>query len=131
MATKKSTPWGSFGQKQPKKQESPASRRLDFESTLCEAVRKRLVVRLRYKSELNWRTYEPHAVFHSPTGKILAVGTQTRDDSSPLNAPEPRNFEVGLIGQISITDETFNPDPRFSSFGEDYGHGVICAVDRI
>lgn len=131
MVSKKSTPWQMFGKKQAPKTETPALRRPDLESVICEAIRKRAVVRLRYKSELNWRTYDPHAVFTSSTGKILAVGTQTKDDSSPLKAPEPRNFEVGLIGQISITEETFKPDPRFSSFGEEYSHGVICAVDRI
>lgn len=129
MATRKSTP-GTLGRKSVTKEELPAMRRRDLEATLCDAIRKKLVVRLRYKTEMNWRTYEPHAVFCSSTGKINVSGTQTKDQALPNCQPEPRFFEVGLIKQIEVTMDHFEPDYRFNSFSKEYASGVVCAVDR-
>ena len=107
-----------------------ASRQPHIEDQLCSAIYERRVVQLRYKDDLSHRLFAPHAVFHSSTEKILVTGTQVENPSKPWDQYEPRNFEVGLIRDIILTEYKFKPDERFSSSDERYRHGLICAVDR-
>ena len=115
-----------------KKESRPATRRLDLEKTLCEAIKEQKVVRLRYKNEFHSRTFEPYIIYNSSTDKILVGGTQTKDDSEPLKPAKKRYFEIGLVNSLSVTDNTFNPDTKFSSFGKEYSSlYVFCAIDRL
>lgn len=114
-----------------KKESRPAAQRLDLEKTLCGAIKEKKVVRLRYKNEFHSRTFEPYIIYKSPADKILVRGIQTKDDSKPLKPAEKHCFEIGLINSLSITDNTFNPDTKFSSFEKEYSsRSVFCAIDR-
>jgi hypothetical protein len=108
----------------------PAPRSLQIENQFCAAIRERQIVQLRYKDDVSWRLFAPHAVFHSSTEKVLVTGTQVENPSKPWDRYEPRNFEIGLIKAMTLTDDKFTPDHRFNSRDERYSHGVICAVDR-
>ena len=68
----------------------------------------------------------------SPTDKnfVLLGGTQTKDDSKPLQLPEPHKFEVELLTHIVLTDDTFDYDPRFDPTRPEYRNGVICVIKR-
>lgn len=112
----------------PKKESRPATRRLDLEKTLCGAIKEQKVVRVRYKNEFHSRTFEPYIIYKSPEEKIFVRGIQTKDDSKPLKPVEKHCFEIGLINSLSITDNTFNPDTKFSSFGKEYGSFTSFAL---
>lgn len=115
-----------------KKESRPAIRRLDLEKTLCDAIKEQKIVHLRYGNEFHSRTFEPYIIYKSSTDKILVHGIQTKDDSKPLKPAKKHNFEIGLINSLSITDNIFSPDTKFSSFEKEYSSlYVFCAIDRL
>lgn len=108
-----------------------ATQSSDLEAMLCRAICNRKVVKFRYKNEFSSRTFQPHVVYESSAKKFLVGGIQTKDDSKPLRPAEWRAFEIGLIYFATVTNETFQPDRGFKSFRPEFGHNVICAIDRI
>lgn len=103
-------------------------RNYTLEKALCEAIKKHLIVRLQYKKELFWRTFEPYAVYESTKDKILVAGSQTKNDSKPLEPAEPRNFEPSLISSLKLTDKIFKYDVRFDRYDKKFAHGFICVI---
>lgn len=106
------------------------SRDFQSETTLCKAVAGRFEVNLHYKSDAAARTFRPHIVHQSKkTQKWLVEGVMTKNPNKPSDAPDWRAYEIGLIRSLAVTDNVFQPNRDFSSFGDDYWN-VRCAVDR-
>ncbi len=105
-----------------------ASRNPVIETILCEAIKQRRVVSFRYRRDLRRREFAPFSVYRSPVGKICTSGNVIKN-ANDLNARlGPHNFEIGLIHGLSLTLETFVPDPRFARNHAKYRSGIICSV---
>lgn len=108
-------------------------RNLLLERQLCEAIKRHLIIRLRYKGQNYSRTFEPYVIYHSPADKdrILIGGIQMKDASKPLEKPSPHKFEVNLISALTVTDETFKYDLRFDPTLDEYRNGIVCVIKRV
>ena len=135
MAKRPTGLWGASPSKRvknpfapPKQEDRPALRKLHFEQQLCEAIRARKLVEIRYEDDLTYRLFAPYAVYKSTKDKVNVSGTQVSNPSQPLDRNEPRVFEVGKITDMRITDSVFTPDSRFDRFDPRYKDGIICSV---
>lgn len=106
-------------------------RNLTFENQLCSAIKTHRVIRLQYKKQNYYRTFEPYVIYRSTKDNILVGGTQTKDDSRPFKKSEPHNFEIDLISSLQITETTFEYDSRFDPAGKEYSNGIFCIIQRI
>ena len=98
--------------------------------TFCEAIKNRVLVTLQYKSDRVDRTFMPLAVYKSKEGKAFVIGKQVTNPAKPWDNDEFRNFEILEVKQAATTATVFALNAAFSSYGDHYKHGVICAVDR-
>jgi hypothetical protein len=105
-----------------------APRNLSLEAEIASAIARRRLVELRYRDELVSRIVAPHVLFHSTKDKVCLSGQQIEVPGEPWTGYEPRTFEVGLVADLRITDETFTPDPRFARSDERYRNGIIASV---
>ena len=103
-------------------------RRVDLENRLCDAIRTRHIVTLRYDKDVAQRSFAPHAVYHSGNDKVLVSGLQLENPADYRDRLVPRNFEVALIQSLTVTSSTFTPDPKFNRRSAKYDHGIICSV---
>ena len=108
--------------------DAPAARNPHFEDLLCRAVAGRLLVELRYDSEIEPRLFGPHLVYRSTTGRINVAGTQIHNPGQPEDSYVPRLVEIGLIRTLRLTDTSFRPDRRFQRDEPQFHEGVICAL---
>jgi WYL domain len=107
----------------------PAARVYETERRLCHAIIHRVLVELRYKDDLVWRTIAPYAVFHNAQGGVCLSCYQVSNPMQPQDDDEPRNFTVAEIVSLQLTDRHFLIDPRFNPRDRKYAHGsVICMV---
>lgn len=109
----------------------PAQRNLAFESSLCEAMKRLVLVRLRYKDDIQERLIAPYGVYPSTKDKYLLACTQIDNPGKPLDRWEPRNLEVGLMRSVVLTDTEFQPDPRFDPLDARYCNGFVCRIHRV
>lgn len=105
-----------------------APRNQRFEELFCRAVTERLLVELRYNQDPSPRLFAPHAVYTSTVGRTNVFGTQVENPSQPLDAYEPRIFEVGLVRTLRLTDTSFRPDHRFEPHDPRFRNGIVCSV---
>ncbi len=105
-----------------------ASRNIETENILCEAIKLRRIVSFRYKYDLRSREFAPFAVYQSPVGKICVSGEIIKNPNDLTNRLGPYNFEIGLMYGLSLTPEIFVPNPRFNRNDAKYRSGVICSV---
>lgn len=119
-------PYGST-----KNDEHPAPRRHDLEQRLCEAVRAKVLVRVRYKDDFSERLLQPYGVYTSTKDKVNLASVQVDNPADPLARWEPRNLEVGLMQSVVLTDSSFEPDPRFDPSEPRYQNGFICCIKRV
>jgi hypothetical protein len=94
----------------PKPDDMPAPRNFAYERVLCEAIHQCAIVEIRYDDDLTARRYAPDVIYSSSKGKMLVGGRQING----LAQPEPKNFEVGKIRSVRVTDDHFTRDPRFN-----------------
>ena len=114
-----------------KQDDYPAPRRYDLESRLCEAIRDRVRVKVRYKDDILDRVVEPYGVFTSTKNKVSLVCTLVDNPEDRSAEGQPRYFEVGLIRSVILTDRSFDPDPRFDPTEPRYQNGFICCIQRV
>ncbi|PPD00483.1 MAG: hypothetical protein CTY31_05030 [Hyphomicrobium sp.] len=110
------------------KDDIPAPRNLNFQARLCDAVKNRLLVRIRYKDDHAERLIAPYGVYRSTKDKYLLASTQIDNPEKPLDRWEPRNLEVGLMTSVVVTDTKFQPDVRFDPFDARYSNGFVCRI---
>ena len=104
-----------------------------LEQTLCDAIKKHLVIHIKYDKDLYWRTFEPQAVYKSTVEHINVTGIQTQDKNKPLKVAkrEPRNFELHRIAAVGISNTEFKFDPTFDPRDKRFAHGIICVLQSV
>jgi len=124
-------PANPFGKpfKQPKAEDWPAQRRMDWEAIILAALRGPTCIEYMCDGDRLWRTMQPYVLYHSSKEKILVGGWQTDNPNKP-GQPDWRNPEVGGLTALRATSATFRPDPTFSDRDERFGHGVLGSVNR-
>jgi uncharacterized DUF497 family protein len=103
-------------------------RNYQFEQELCNAISKRVLVKLKYDTDTAERTFACHGVYYSTNAKVLVVGTQIDNPAEPSENNQPRNFEIGKLTSISLTEIAFIPDERFNPSDKRYSSGFIAKV---
>lgn len=98
------------------------------QTTLCEAIEKRQIVRLRYDDDYIDRTFAPYIVYWSSKRNMLVSGYQIENPAEPLERNEWRNLDIDKIRTLSITNNAFRPDSGFDPFHKRYSAGIICHV---
>jgi hypothetical protein len=99
-----------------------------FEHDLCNAISKRVLVKLKYDTDTVERTFACYAVYHSSTGKVLVVGTQIDNPAEPSENYKPRNLEIGKLQSVRLTDIGFIPDERFDPNDKRYINGFLGRI---
>jgi hypothetical protein len=103
-------------------------RNYQFEHDLCNAISKRVLVKLKYDTDTVERTFAPYGVYNSTTGKVLFVGTQFDNPAEPSENYQPRNMEVGKLQSIRPTDIVFIADERFDPTDKRYRNGFLGRI---
>lgn len=130
----KGSGWGSsfgskFGGAKPKKQpEAPAPRRTDLEAVICRAVNAKVTLELRYKDDLQARTFHPYVLWQTESGNVVVYGFQARDPNDPLSRPDVRQFTVGKMRDVHATGDAFVVGQEFQP--SNFTEGVICKVAK-
>ncbi len=108
-------------------------RNFTLENQIIQAISKLKSFRFRYKDELFFRTFNPYVLYHSPadSNRILVGGIRIHNDSKPLEPPAFRKYEVALISQFTITDNSFDYDSGFTTISKEYRNGIISAIKAI
>lgn len=121
--------WFKSSSSQPRTnpKEAAARRRQDFEELLCQAIRDRVRVQLRYDDDFVTRLFEPTAVYWSSQEQVCVTGIQIVHPTDP-SGRQARDFEVGKITALTLTEDSFVPERRFDRFDPKYDRGIICSV---
>jgi hypothetical protein len=105
---------------------APAARNIGFERLLCDAIRQRRLVALRYRDDVTERLFGPDAVYEAPTGKTLVDGMQIQALSGWESDNALRSFEVGRLRSVRLTDEPYVPRP-VDRLDERY-RSILCSA---
>jgi hypothetical protein len=106
---------------------SPAPRNQQWERALARAIEARVLVELIYERETAARTFAPQAVFRSAQGEVNVTGLQLIDPGSPTTAGEVRDFEVGRVRLVRLT-ERHHDLPSIDREAAKYREGILCAL---
>ena len=89
------------------------------------------MVEFLYDDETEARMFIPLAVYYASASKddILLTGVQMYNYSEPSDRTH-KTLEVNKISEVELIDIGFEDESDFSSHGDEYKHGVICAIDR-
>ena len=99
-----------------------------FEHKFCEAIKKRVRVKLHFDDDIYARAYEPYVVYTSLTGKTLVGGLQIANPEKPEDKNTYHNFDLAKVRTVTITDIEF-PMPRdFNKLDARYRNGILCHV---
>ena len=109
-------------------QESPERRSVLLESLLCIAIRRRVLVRFRYKDDIEERLFEPTVVYLSSKHRLCVSGVRIADPQTPLNNLRMHNFAISDIKSVVLTDQAFVIDPVIDRFDGKYANGIICST---
>ena len=99
-----------------------------LKSLLCIAIRKRVLVKLQFKDRVAERLFEPAVVYLSRKHQLCITGVEIGDPKKPLENLEVRNYEVGAIRGVFLTEQTFVVDLVFDRFDGKYANGIICST---
>lgn len=99
---------------------------LDAERAICEAVKKRVVVELKYDDDLYFRQYEPVVVYRSSKQRTLVDGYETSNPNDSSFRPDWHTFGIDKIKDIRLTSTSFVPNSGFNRSDARYKHGIIC-----
>ncbi len=108
----------------------PVDRDYHVEQEMSFAIRNKRIVRLRYDLDLRDRVFEPYVLFKSRDGRVMVGGRRVLDENDLFKPPAMRQFEVGLVNNLEVTEETFAIDDRFDSGNLSKSNEIIASVDR-
>ena len=97
---------------------------------LVEAIQNRSPVMLTYKGDFGERTFHPYFVYISTTGKTLVSGWQVSNPAKPLDGEKYHKFDVSLIQNVSITDESFQVKDGVPLTIPVDCKSLICGINR-
>ncbi len=99
-----------------------------YQDQLCEAIDKQLVVELRYKDDIQNRTFNPYWVYRSTTGKILVGGWQVYNPNK-REGNSYHKFELRLIKSLVVTKTGFDVQPNIPITRPDDCTLLICGLN--
>lgn len=109
----------------------PAERKHEFEQQLTNAINQRRRLRFRYEYDVHYRIFDPYILFKDEKGRYIVGGIRIKDESKPIKQPAACKYEVGLITDIQVSENSFVADSRFKSVNSKYARlDVICSIDR-
>jgi hypothetical protein len=85
-------------------------------------------VELLYDGDGIPRLVEPHAVYHSSTGRVMVDAFQLAGPTHSGSVPGWRQFELERIEDVRVGDTPFMPAPDYHPESDRYGYGVIAQV---
>ena len=85
-------------------------------------------MKLQFKDRVAERLFEPTVVYLSRKHQLCITGVEIADPEKPLNDLEVRNFEIGEIRSVFLTEQAFVVDLVFDRFDAKYGNGIICST---
>lgn len=97
-------------------------------AVLCDAVRQRFVVQLRYAEDRSDRVFAPHVVYRSSAGNLLVGGVQIHNPAAPLADGAIRELRLSGLRSLRVTADRFEPDNRFDFRDPRYRAGLVCRV---
>ncbi|ESQ93313.1 hypothetical protein ABAC460_01010 [Asticcacaulis sp. AC460] len=108
--------------------QTAATRNVEHEQALCQAITAGVQVIIRYDNGKNDRTFEPFAVYYTAKERtrVSVSGVQVRDSAKPNGPSTPQAFDVAKITRITVTGKKFRPDPRFTPTDRLYANGILC-----
>ena len=108
-----------------------AERDYHIEQEMSFAIRNRRIVRLRYDLDLRDRVFEPYVLFKDNSGRVMVGGRRVLDENDLFKPPAMRQFEVGLVNNLEVTEETFEFDTRFDSANLSKSNEIFASVDQL
>ena len=109
----------------------PTERKYEFEQLLTNAINHRRKIRFRYQYDVHYRVFDPYIMYKDDEGRYIIGGVRIKDESKPDKKPAPCKYEIGLITDLQVSENTFKVDPRFKSTRSKYANlEVLCAIDR-
>ena len=76
-------------------------------NSIIASIQNKTTLMLMYKGDFAKRSFNPYFIYVSSTGKTLVSGWQVSNPAKPLDGEKYHKFDVSLIQNVSITDETF------------------------
>jgi len=109
----------------------PAERNYQYEQLLSNAIKQHRRVRIRYEYDVHYRVLEPYILHKNEEKRVIIGGIRIKDEGKPNKEPAPCKYEVGLITDLVVLNDTFEVDRRFSSYRPKYKDlEVFAAIDR-
>lgn len=107
--------------------DAPVPRNQQWERALARAIEARVLVELIYERETASRTFAPQAVFLSAQGGVSVTGLQLLDGETAPTAGEVRDFEVGRVRLVRLT-ERHHELPPVDKDATKYRSGILAAL---
>ena len=109
---------------------TPKERNYEYEQQLTNAINHRRRIRFRYEYDVHYRVFDPYIMYKDEESRFIIGGIRIKDESKPTKKPAPCKYEIGLITDLQVSDNTFKVDPRFKSTRSKYANlEVLCAID--
>lgn len=99
-----------------------------FQQELCDAIKAKRFVRIRYEADDAEHMFAPHIVYRSFRGKILVGGVLKDDPNVRLAKKELHAFALETFRSVVMTEKCFRPSLLFNPFDKIYRNGILCRV---
>lgn len=109
------------------KGDAPAPRNQQWERALARAIDARVLVELIYERETAARTFAPQAVFQTAEGGVHVTGLQMLDPGARPMAGEVRDFEIGRVRLVRLTERPHDLPPVDRNAPK-YRNGILSAL---
>jgi hypothetical protein len=106
---------------------APAPRNQQWERAFARAIEARVLVEVIYERDTAARSFAPQAVFWSPQGGVNVTGVQLADPAGPASDGEVRDFEVGRVRLVRLTERQHELPPVDRSVAK-YRAGILSAL---
>ncbi|HMM19871.1 MAG TPA: hypothetical protein PKA10_03955 [Selenomonadales bacterium] len=94
---------------------------------ICAAIRKQLLVTLRYGDDKLDRSFHPYHLYVASTDNTLVSGLQVSNPNKPAGNGIYHTFNVHLIRSIALTGQSFSPRPDLAAIPQNYKR-LICSI---
>lgn len=102
----------------------------EIEGIICTAIRKRLFVILRYDSDISDREFNPYHLYIASTDNTLVSGFQVSNPNKLAENDIYHTFNIQLIKNIALTNQSFSPQPNLISSPKKYKQ-LICSINKL
>ena len=96
---------------------------------IVRAIAERRTIRFTYSGKP--RTADPHALYAHKTTSTILVDAFQRDGASSGPLPAWRQFQLGKIEALEVTDKTFAPAEHWRPDSDRYVNAVSIATTEV